>query len=275
MGRRLLFIGFIAFAVLGMVEPTFAQTTKTEMNIFSMFFTPGAGSKEGIDILGLCIVWFLLLMSAVNMGLIIKYLLDSRRTVLIPEDTAFQIESMLAEKRYREAIDYANSDPSYLGKITSAALNEASNGFSSMERALEERADAEATRLLRPCEFLNVAGNIAPMLGLFGTVYGMIRAFQALVSSGGRADPVTLAAGISTALVTTFWGLIVAMPALTAYALVRNKIDAMTAEGLIRAEELIVPFKPSGKKGDHAASSSGSGSRPRPTSIRRSADAAT
>ena len=272
MGRRLLLIGLIAFAVLGMVEPTFAQSDKTEINIFQMFFTPGAGSEDGIDILGLVIVWFLLLLSAVNMGLIIKYFLDSRRSVLLPEDTSFQIESMLAEKRYREAIDYANGDPSYLGKITCSALNEASNGFSSMERALEERADAETTRLLRPIEFLNVVGNIAPMLGLFGTVYGMIRAFQALVSAGGRADPVTLAAGISTALVTTFWGLVVAMPALAFYALIRNKIDAMTSEGLLRAEELILPFKPSGKKAERSASGSESGSRPRPTSIRRSAE---
>ncbi|MEM1027342.1 MAG: MotA/TolQ/ExbB proton channel family protein, partial [Planctomycetota bacterium] len=108
--------------------------------------------------------------------------------------------------------------------------------------------DAEATRILRPIETLNVMGNIAPMMGLFGTVYGMIVAFQALVDAGGGADPVELAAGISTALVTTFWGLVVAIPALASYAVVRNKIDAITAEGLVQAEQLIKPFRPRRKR---------------------------
>src|SRR5690606_17418676 len=133
---------------------------------------------------------------------------------------------------------------SFVGKLMSAALSEAASGFGAMERAVEEAGDAETSRMLRPVEYLNVIGNIAPMLGLFGTVYGMIRAFETLVAEGGKADPTTLAAGISTALVTTFWGLIVAMPALACYALVRNKIDALTSDGMIVAEELIRPFKP-------------------------------
>ena len=200
------------------------------------------------DFIGLLIIWLLLTMSAASLGFTIKLIIDCRRATLIPEDTQQQVHSMLGEKRYREAIEYAGTDPSYLGKVISAGLGEASNGFSSMERAIEEAGDYETTRLLRPIEYLNVLGNIAPMMGLFGTVYGMIRAFQSLVESGGKPDPAKLAAGISTALVTTFWGLIVAMPALTAYALIRNRVDALTSEGLIMAEELIRPFRPGSKK---------------------------
>ena len=200
------------------------------------------------DFIGLLIIWLLLTMSAASLGYTIKLMIDCRRATLVPEDTQQQIQSMLSEKRYREAIEYAETDPSYLGQVISAGLGEASNGYSAMERAIEESADYETTRLLRPIEYLNVLGNIAPMMGLFGTVYGMIRAFQSLVESGGKPDPGKLAAGISTALVTTFWGLIVAMPALTAYALIRNRMDALTSEGLIMAEELIRPFRPGSKK---------------------------
>ena len=171
-----------------------------------------------------------------------------RRVNLLPDETQEGIERLIAGKQYREAIAMANNDPSYLGRITASALNEASNGYAAMERALEEAGDAEATRILRPIETLNVMGNIAPMMGLFGTVYGMIVAFQALVDAGGGADPVELAAGISTALVTTFWGLVVAIPALASYAVVRNKIDAITAEGLVQAEQLIKPFRPRRKR---------------------------
>ena len=133
-------------------------------------------------------------------------------------------------------------------------MSEANHGFNAMERALEGAAEAEAARMLRPIEILNVLGNIAPMVGLFGTVYGMIVAFQSLVDAGGSPDPVELAAGISTALVTTFWGLIVAIPALAGYALIRNKVDALTAEGLLEAEQIIRPFKPATRRASDKAS---------------------
>jgi biopolymer transport protein ExbB len=76
------------------------------------------------------------------------------------------------------------------------------------------------------------------MIGLFGTVYGMIVAFQTVAASGGQADPALLAGGIGTALVTTFWGLVIAIPALVTFATVRNRIDeeiALALEAALRA----------------------------------------
>ena len=211
--------------------------TEESMSLFEMFFWSG-------DPLGIIIIWLLLMMSVFSIGYSISLFISHRKSSLIPLDFFRQMRTMIQEKRYREAIDFSDNDPSFLARLVNSALNEASNGFGAMERAVEETSDAETTRILRPIEYLNVVGNISPMMGLFGTVYGMIRAFQVLVEVGGRPDPQLLAAGISTALVTTFWGLIVAIPALAAYALVRNKIDALTSEGLIIVEELIHPFKP-------------------------------
>lgn len=227
----------------------------TTMNWFSAFIW----SNES-PMLGNLITMLLLLMSAVVMGFSLMLVFKFRQSQVIPEETRDEIEQLLAEKKYREAIEFAEEEESYLGKVASAALSEAANGYSAMERAVEEAGDAEAVKMLRPIEYLNVLGNISPMIGLFGTVFGMIVAFQALVTGGGAADPVELAGGISTALVTTFWGLVVAIPALTAYSLIRNKVDAHCAEGLLIVEELITPFKPSGKK--KKSSSSSSSSRP-------------
>lgn len=241
--------------VMLLASPVFAQDAPqaTHQSWFRMFLWND-------DLIGLLIIWVLLMLSAISLGFMIKLSMDNRRAVLIPEETHHNIETLLAEKRYREAIEYAGADPSYLGKVVNSGLGEAANGYGAMERAIEEMGDVETTRLLRPIEFLNVLGNIAPMLGLFGTVYGMILAFQKLVESGGKPDPGKLAAGISTALVTTFWGLVVAVPALTAYAIVRNRVDAITAEGLVLAEQLIEPFKPAGRK---AAGAGGASPRPR------------
>ncbi len=248
--RRLIFPALVALAA---ASPAAAQETTDTVSWFTQFLWAD-------DLLGLVIIWFLLALSAVSIGYTIKVALAYRKTTVLPEETRSEIEELIAAKKYRDAIEFAATDESYLGKVASAGLNEAANGYSAMERAIEEVGDAETTRILRPLEYLNVLGNIAPMLGLFGTVYGMIVAFQQLVASGGSADPGALAAGISTALVTTFWGLVVAMPALAAYALMRNKVDALTSEGMLMAEELISPFKPSKK-----SSSSSSKDRPRAT----------
>ena len=109
---------------------------------------------------------------------------------------------------------------------------------------MEQTSDELTTNRLRRIEYLNVLGQVSPMIGLFGTVYGMILAFQAIVATGGNADPVMLAGGISTALTTTFWGLVVAIPALAGYAIVRNRIDAHTTEATLAAEELLNHFRP-------------------------------
>lgn len=231
-----------------------AQDDKvTTMNWFQAFVWSNSS-----PMLGNLITVLLLLMSAVVMGFSLMLIFKFRQSQVIPEETRDEIEQLLAEKKYREAIEFAEEEESYLGKVASAALSEAANGYSAMERAVEEVGDAEAVRMLRPVEYLNVLGNISPMIGLFGTVFGMIVAFQKLVEGGGAADPAELAGGISTALVTTLWGLVVAIPALTAYALIRNKIDAHCAEGLLLVEELITPFKPGGKKKKKPSESSSS-----------------
>ncbi|MGB0767204.1 MAG: MotA/TolQ/ExbB proton channel family protein [Phycisphaeraceae bacterium] len=248
-----------AAALLSALWPAAASAqeagTTTSMNWFQAFIW-----SNNSPMLGNLIVVLLLLMSAVVMGFSLMLIFKFRKDQVIPEETRDEIEQLLAEKKYREAIEFAEEEESYLGRVASAALSEAANGYGAMERAVEESGDAEAVKMLRPIEYLNVLGNISPMIGLFGTVFGMIVAFQKLVEGGGGADPVELAGGISTALVTTFWGLVVAIPALTAYSLIRNKVDAHCAEGLLIVEELITPFKPSGKK--KKSSSSSSSSRP-------------
>jgi len=218
-----------------------ASSSGGTMSFFEAFFWPPG------DVIGTAMVWGLILLSLVSTGYTILMWLSYRRATILPAPAIEGIEQLLTDKKYREAIEMARSHPSYVAVVVSAALEEAPNGYGAMERAVEEAADAEVSRMMRPLELLNVVGNIAPMLGLFGTVYGMIVAFQQLVASGGQPKPAELAGGISTALVTTFWGLLIAIPSLAAYALIRNRIDALTSEGIILVESLISTFKPGGK----------------------------
>ena len=235
--RRMVVIVTGVLLVLGPMELAVAQSDGAEVSWFAQFMWAG-------DFLGLLIIWTLLAMSAFSIGFSVNLLMNYRRKKMMPEQTMKNIEVLLNNRQYRDAITEADNSRSYVCKIIAAALHEAPNGFVAMERAIEETSDNETVRVLRPLEYLNVLGNIAPMIGLFGTVYGMIRAFQELVAAGGNAEPGKLAAGISTALITTFWGLVVAVPALTAYAMIRNKVDAFASEAVLAAERLIAPFKP-------------------------------
>ena len=190
------------------------------------------------------IIWAI---SVVTVALIISYAIKIRRSTILPELMHNQIQDMFESKEYRDAIDVTATDPSFLGYVVHAALAEAAHGYPAMERAMEEASEERPTKMLRGLEWLNLIGNIGPMLGLFGTVWGMINVFFKIVEAGGMPKPEQLAGGIGIALVTTLLGLAVAIPALAAYAIFRNRIDSLTSEAMVASQDLISNFRP-GKK---------------------------
>jgi len=200
--------------------------------------------NESIGLLGSLIIWFLLALSVVSIGLIGMMALTNQRKSIVPEGVVEETTQLLKQGKFKEAMSLTGSDQSYFSLVLNAGLREASNGFSAMIRGLELASDEHTTIRLRRIEYLNVLGQVSPMIGLFGTVYGMILAFQAIVATGGDASPVHLAEGIGTALTTTFWGLVVAIPALAGYAIIRNRIDALTTEATHTAEQLVNQFRP-------------------------------
>ncbi len=193
--------------------------------------------------------WVLWALSFVTVGIIIEHFITIRRTNIIPEMVHMQIRDMFDSKQYREVIELTANEPSYISYVIHAALAEAPHGYPAMERAMEEAAEERTTKLLRHIEWLNLLGNIGPMLGLMGTVWGMILAFFQIVKAGGMPNPGELAGAIGTALVTTLVGLIVAIPALAVYGIMRNKIDSLASEAMMASQELISVFRP-GKKAE-------------------------
>ena len=196
------------------------------------------------------ITWFVLIpLSVATVALAVEHCVSIRRVTVLPPETQQRVSAMLAEKRYADAVRFSAEDPSVLAYVVNAALLEAGRGFVAMERALEESLEDRSARLMRKIEYLNVIGNVAPMIGLFGTVYGMIRLFASIKAAGAIPEPARIADDISIALVTTFWGLAVAIPALSIFALFRNRIDVLTAEVALTCEKLLAVFKPGGETG--------------------------
>ena len=193
--------------------------------------------------------WLLWALSIVTVALIVQYLITVRRGNILPDVLREQIQGMFDNRQYREVIDLTETEPSFLSYVIHAALAEAAHGYPAMERAMEEAAEERTTRLLRSIEWLNLLGNVGPMLGLMGTVWGMILAFFKMVEKAGAVNAADLAGEIGVALVTTLLGLGVAIPALTIFSIMRNKIDALTSEAMMTSQELISAFRPAGKGG--------------------------
>jgi biopolymer transport protein ExbB len=110
---------------------------------------------------------------------------------------------------------------------------------------VDEQAGAWSSRLFRRVEYLNIIGNLGPLMGLLGTVLGMIRAFSEMQAAHGAYKPENLAGGISLALVNTFLGLAVAIVSLGFFGLCRNRVDAMTVAAHVAATDLLEYFRPS------------------------------
>lgn len=203
---------------------------------------------EWFIVRGGAIAWLLIAINFASWALMIAHFFGIRRTTILPETIRAQISEMIQAKRFKEVIEYTAGEPSDLSYVVHHALAEAGHGYAAMERAMEEASEERTTKLLRKIELLNVVGNVAPMLGLLGTVYGMIKVFSRIVAAGGMPQPEQLAEGVGIALVTTFWGLVVAIPALAVYAFLRNRIDGLSSEAVMASQEAISTFRPAPKR---------------------------
>ena len=190
--------------------------------------------------------WVLWVLSIVTIALIVQYMIAIKRSTILPDALCKQVQELFGNRQYREAIELTASEPSFLSYVIHAALSDAAHGYPAMERAMEEAAEERTTKMLRSIEWLNLLGNIGPMLGLMGTVWGMINAFFTMVAKGSP-DAAELAGDIGIALVTTLLGLGVAIPALTVFSIMRNKIDAVTSEAMMTCGNLVSAFRPAAK----------------------------
>ena len=197
-------------------------------SLFERFFVDGGP-----------LVWLLLALSLLAIKLIVEYLLLIRRTKLAPAAVGRQTANLLRTSRTNSTLEWLAKQDNLLGRTLHMGLSQASNGRAAIDTGIAEMLEQQSSVLHRKVEWLNIIGNVAPMIGLFGTVWGMINAFNSIVRAGGQPEPADLAEGISVALVTTWWGLIVAIPALAAFGFLRNRINAIAAEVAVIAEEIL------------------------------------
>jgi len=185
----------------------------------------------------------IMLLSIGAVALVIEHAMTIRSTVLMPPGFGEEIRHLLASGNLAAAQERCRQTPSFLGFVLGSGLAEVDGGWPAVEKGMEDAMADQSARLFRKIEYLSVIGNIAPMLGLLGTVIGMVFAFREVANTQGAARAADLAEGIYLALVTTVEGLIVAIPSLAAFAFFRNRVDQLVAETAYVAQHAVGPIK--------------------------------
>lgn len=184
-------------------------------------------------------IWPLLLASIIAVALIIERSVSLRESKIVPRTLLDQVISVHARQGVTaEVVDKLAKD-SPLGEVLAAGLRNEKSPRHVMKEAIEEAGRAVAHNLERFLTTLGTIATAAPLLGLFGTVVGMIEIFGSQSPAGGAANPAQLAHGISIALYNTAFGIAISIPSLIFYRHFKNKVDGFVVQMEQAASKLI------------------------------------
>ena len=183
-------------------------------------------------------------MSFSLVALIIMNVLAARRQNMVPSSLVADFDKLVEAKQYQQAYDLAKTDESFLGHVLAAGMSKVSVGYDQAIESMQNIGEEENMRVEHRLSYLALIGSVAPMVGLLGTVDGMIMSFKVIANTTtGAPDPQSLAEGVATALFTTLVGLLLAIPAITAYNILRNKVARNVFEIGVVSDELMSRFK--------------------------------
>ncbi len=211
--------------------------------------------------------WFILAGSLAMIAMIVEHFITVRLVNIAPPEQVKRARQLIENRKFRECYDTMNRSTTLFARIMTAALAHGRHGFDAMHEAAIEKSSELSGRQFRKVEFMNIIGNLGPLLGLLGTVWGMIIAFKDLGSSGGSANAGDLARGISLALVNTLLGLALAIVGLGFFGWCRNRVDSLTVHATVEALDLLEYFRPTAVAETRAAAGSAAAGGAVPRSI--------
>ncbi|MEX0876414.1 MAG: MotA/TolQ/ExbB proton channel family protein [Phycisphaerales bacterium] len=217
-----------------MHAPTLAQAgpqvspSETATNAWSLFV-------DSFDIFSIALI----LGSLFAVALIARVAMDARRSVIAPESVYQNLREHLMQRsmgRFEKAL---GDDETIVAVAARAAYKARDKGKDAMRDAAELAASNACARWVRPLDLLRIIGELGPLVGLAGTVWGMIIAFVRLGQTGGAAGPTDLSLGISKALFHTMLALVLAVPCLLIYGLYRSIVEKHCNTAMAQAGEIV------------------------------------
>jgi biopolymer transport protein ExbB len=188
-----------------------------------------------------------LIMSIILVALVVRAILAVQKNNFVPDDLVHGVEASLSENNPQAAAELLAADESFLGNLLNSSLPQLSKGKEAALDAMQVAGDAETMKIEHLIGYIALIGNIGPMVGLLGTVQGMVASFGTIASSQQTPKPSALAGGIEQALYTTLVGLYLAIPAIVIYNILRNMVQKQIMQAGSKAEQLLERFEESSK----------------------------
>jgi biopolymer transport protein ExbB len=235
--RQWAFIGVgltAVFCLLVFAGPVLAQESGTEpakqpeQNIFFHI----------IKSAGIVFAVALGLPSIALIALVVLLMLDLRMSVAIPPGFVDEFIDTVNKRRFKEAFDMARSDSSFLGRVLTAGMSRLQYGIEDARECAMHQVESVKASKEQLNNFVATIGTLGPLVGLVGTVFGMIESFREL-SAGGQPRPEKLAAGISHALVVTLFGIALSVPAIFCHTLFKNRLTRIQMDVANLADDLL------------------------------------
>ncbi len=183
-------------------------------------------------------------MSVYLIALVVWMTFQYRRGVAMPPVLVRDVTDLVGQKRFGEAYQRLIVDTSFLARVLAAGVRKLPNGQATALRAMEMANDDATMEMEHRTTYLATVGTLGPMIGLVGTVYGMILSFRVIAMAGSNPQAGEIARGISLALFATLEGIALSIPAIYFYALFRNRIARLSLEVAMAAESLLEQFAP-------------------------------
>jgi len=190
----------------------------------------------------------LLSLSIILVALCVLLILDLRMQNAIPAGFVDEFTDTVNKRKFKEAFDLARNDPSFLGRVLTAGMGRLQYGIEDARETAMNALEAIKSDKDQKNNYTAVIASLGPMLGLVGTVYGMIESFMVLAGSTGTPNASALAEGISHALVVTLFGIGVSVPAIFFNAFFKNRITKITMDTAHIAEDLLTQMYHNSKK---------------------------
>ncbi|OIO38627.1 MAG: hypothetical protein AUJ71_02575 [Candidatus Omnitrophica bacterium CG1_02_49_16] len=188
------------------------------------------------------IMWPILICSVLAFGILIERLMSLRREQIDTQSFMEQISKSIKRNKVMEALDLCDKTQGPIANILKAGILKHDRPRSEVREAIEDAAIHEVPRLEKNLPVLATLTHIAPLLGLLGTVTGMVNAFQVIENKASAMNPVNpgdLAGGIWEALLTMVFGLCVAIPATVAYNYLTSRVDGFVLDMERSATDLL------------------------------------
>jgi biopolymer transport protein ExbB len=181
----------------------------------------------------------LLVLSIYFVATVVRMFMELRPEVFTPLEVLEEGEKLLQARDFTGLYKRVKADSSYFCTVVAAGIAELPNGINEARDAMERVGEVNSISLEKKISMLAVLGTLGPMIGLLGTLKGMIGAFSAIAISGTELKAAQVAGNISEALVLTFEGVALSVPAIYFFALFRNRISAFSAAAMLDADAFV------------------------------------